>query len=62
MVSDDIAIDIPKEEEETPVATATPSPKARKPANTNFVLTPKEIKKQARIPYPFMVKKKGLQI
>ena len=60
MVWDDIAIDILEEEEETTVVAAIPSPKARKPANTNFMLTPEKIKKHARIPYPLALKNKGL--
>ena len=39
MVPDEIAIDIPKEEEETLAAAATPSHTAQNPTNTNFVLT-----------------------
>ena len=60
MVSDDISNETTEEEEEAPVAVATPSPNARKPANTIFLLTPDQIKEHARIPYPLSVKKKGL--
>ena len=60
MISDEIAINIPEEEEETPATTATQPPTTRNPTNTNFVLTIEEIKNHARIPYPLAVKKKGL--
>ena len=50
MVSDDIAIDIPEEEEETHVAATSPSPKARNPANINFAANlPRDFQKYSNI-------------